>query len=110
MGMYVCRSPLLAENFWSSLAHVTQDLKINLTPEITAQLAAKQNCLGVVSDDLKPIQAGWGGSLALIDGGYDKSPIYFHQPDGLGWVHPEYYVAYINVLLKRAHTGVARSR
>ena len=94
VGVYVCRSPLLAFNFWESLLHVSQELKIKLTHDIVAQLAADQKCIRVSSENLRPIKSGWGGALALADG--DKSPVYFHQPDTLGWVHPDYYVQYVN--------------
>ena len=95
-GMYVCRSPLLAFDFWNSLLHTSNDLKIKLTPNIVAQIAAGQNCIRVVSDDLRPIKSGWGGALAMVDG--DKTPVlpFFSQPDTFGWVHPDYYIKYVN--------------
>ena len=106
-GMWVCRSPLIAFNFWSAVVHVSQELKIKLTPSIVAQLAADQGytdrnasgpkkpvCIRITSGDLRPIKSGWGGALAIADG--NKNPIYFHNPDDLGWVHPEYYVQYVN--------------
>lgn len=100
-GMYVCRSPLLAFDFWNSVLHLSQELKIKLTKEIVAQLAADQNCIRAASDNLRPIKSGWGGALAMADG--DKSPVYFHHPDTFGWVHPDYYVQYVNdPRLKRA--------
>ena len=111
----VCRSPLLAFDFWHSVLHVSQELKINLTHEIVAQLAADQGytdrngsgpkepvCVRITSGDLRPIKSGWGGALALADG--DKSPVYFYHPDSLGWVHPDYYVQYVNdPRVKKAH-------
>ena len=93
-GMYVCRSPLLAFDFWGSVIHVSQELRIRLTRQIMAQLAADQKCVPVVSERLRPIKSSWGGALAVADG--DKSPIFFHNPDTLGWVHPDYYVQYVN--------------
>jgi hypothetical protein len=120
-GMWVCRSPLLAFNFWSAVLHVSQELKIKLTPGIVAQLAADQGytdrngsgpkqgvCIRIASSDLRPIRSGWGGALALEDG--NKSPIYFHHPDTLGWVHPEYYVEYVNdPRVKRVHANTGRN-
>lgn len=93
-GMYVCRSPLLAFDFWGSVLHVSQELKINLTRDIVAQLAADQKCVRITSDNLRPVKSGWGGALAVAEG--DKSAVYFHNPDTLGWVHPDYYIQYVN--------------
>jgi len=84
----------LAFDFWKSLLHSSQELKIKLTREIVAQIATGQNCLRVDSEDLRPIKSGWGGALAVADGA--RSPVYFHHPDTFGWVHPDYYIQYVN--------------
>jgi hypothetical protein len=31
--------------------------------------------------------------MAMTDG---KTKVWFHNPDTGGWVHPDYYVAYVN--------------
>jgi len=53
----------------------------------------KERCIRVEGDGFKPVASGSGGALALADG---KTKVWFHQPDSGGWVHPDYYVSYVN--------------
>lgn len=97
--IYLCRSPLLAFDFWNSLQDV-QKKGITLTPEIAQQVCNgmkagnEPQCIRVEVDQVKPIASGWGGALALTDG---KTKIWFHNPDSGGWVHPDYYVYFVNL-------------
>lgn len=98
--LYLCRSPLLAFDFYEELGNL-QKQGITVTPVIAMQVCdamkAGQDpqCIRVEADadEFKPIAAGWGGALALTDG---KTKVWFHQPDAFGWVHPQYYVGYVN--------------
>lgn len=96
--LYLCRSPLLAFDFWNSLQDI-QKKGVTLTPEITQQVcngmkAGKEpQCIRVEVDQAKPVTSGWGGALALTDG---KTKMWFHNPDSGGWVHPDYYVYFVN--------------
>lgn len=82
-GMFLCPSPLIAHNFWGDLA-AAQQLGVHVDRTIAAQIAAKDKCEFVRSDSLKPVSAGWGGTLALTDGKVT------------GWATLEYYVGYTN--------------
>jgi hypothetical protein len=70
-----------------------------MTPKIAQEICAgtkagkESQCIRVEGDEFKPIASGWGGALALTDG---KTKVWFHNPDGGGWVHPDYYVAFAN--------------
>ena len=97
--IYLCRSPLLAFDFWNSL----QSLKkqgVALTPKIAQEICAGMKagrdpqCIRVEMDEFKPIASGWGGALALTDG---KTKVWFHNPDTAGWVHPDYYIYLVNL-------------
>jgi len=50
-------------------------------------------CIRVDAANFTPIASGTDGALAMTDG---KTKVWFHNPDGGGWVHPEYYVYYVN--------------
>lgn len=84
-GMFLCASPLIANNFWGDLISA-HNLGINLTYAIASQIAAKDQCTRVDSDNLKAVRAGWGGMLALTNGRFT------------GWANPQYYVLYTNNL------------
>jgi len=43
--------------------------------------------------EVKPIASGWGGALALGDQG---RRVWFHSPEGGGWLAPEYFVWLVN--------------
>ncbi len=96
--LFLCRSPSLAYAFWSDL-HDVQSKGVTLTPRIMEETCSGMKagedpqCIRVVSDEFKPVASGWGGALALTDG---KTKVWFHEPDGGGWVHPDYYVRYVN--------------
>jgi hypothetical protein len=96
--LYLCRSPLLAFDFWSSLQNI-QKQGVTLTPKIAEQICAgmkagqEPQCIRVEGDKFKPIATGWAGALALADG---QNKVWFHNPVADGWVHPDYYVYYVN--------------
>jgi hypothetical protein len=96
--LYLCRSPLLAFNFWESLINI-QRQGVTLTPTIAEEICngmragSEPQCIRVEGDNFKPIASGWGGALAMTDG---TTRIWFHHPDTGGWIHPDYYVNYIN--------------
>lgn len=101
--LYLCRSPLLAFDFWSSL----QDLKrrgITLTPQIVGEICAgmktgnEPQCLRVEASEFKPIASGWGGALSISDG---HTKAWFHNPEGGGWIHPDYYISFVNTSANR---------
>jgi len=96
--IFVCRSPLLAFDFWSK----TQDLRrqgVEVDRKILQQLCDGMHagnspqCLAVRFTSIKPVASGWGGALALANEG---QRIWFHQPDSGGWVHPNYYIWLVN--------------
>lgn len=96
--LYLCRSPLLAFNFWEALQNIQQQ-GVTVTPKIVQEICdgmkAGQDpqCLRVEADEFKPVASGWGGALAMSDG---KTKFWFHNPDTGGWMHPDYYVSYVN--------------
>lgn len=96
--IYLCSSPLIAFNFWNAILDL-QKQGIKLTPEIARQLCdgmkegTDPKCIYVQMTKFKPIASGWGGALALTD---EKTKVWFHHPDGDGWVHPDYYVYLMN--------------
>ncbi len=96
--LYLCRSPLLAFNFWESLQNI-QGQGVSVTPKIAQEICSGMKagqdpqCLRVEADAFQPVASGWGGALAMSDG---KTKIWFHNPDTGGWVHPDYYVSYVN--------------
>jgi hypothetical protein len=96
--LYLCRSPLLAFDFWNALQDI-QKQGVTLTPKIAQEICngmkagRAPQCIRVDADEFKPVASGWGGALALSDG---KTKIWFHNPDTGGWVHPDYYVYFVN--------------
>jgi hypothetical protein len=96
--LYLCRSPLLAFNFWEALGDL-QRQGITLTPKITEEVCdgmragEEPQCIRAEGEDFKPVTSGWGGAMAMTDG---KTKVWFHNPDAGGWVHPDYYVSYVN--------------
>lgn len=96
--LYLCRSPLLAFDFWRALQNI-QEQGVTLTPKIAQEICngmragQEPQCIRVEADNFKPVASGWGGALALTDG---KNKVWFHNPDTGGWVHPDYYVSYVN--------------
>jgi hypothetical protein len=96
--LFLCRSPLLAFNFWEAL-HSIQRQGVTLTPKIVQEVCdgmragSDPQCVRVEAAEFKPIASGWGGALAMSDG---KTKSWFHDPEAGGWVHPDYYVSYMN--------------
>jgi hypothetical protein len=96
--MYLCRSPLLAFDFWGALLNLQRE-GVTITPKITQEICegmkAGQDpqCIRVEGEDFKPVASGSDGALAMTDG---KTKVWFHNPDAGGWVHPDYYVTYVN--------------
>lgn len=96
--LFVCRSPVLAFDFWNSLQDI-QRKGITLTPQMAEQVCngmragAEPQCLRVDGNEFKPVASGWGGALAMSNG---ATKIWFHNPDTAGWVHPDYYVQFVN--------------
>ena len=50
-------------------------------------------CMRIDADEFKPVASGWKGALARSDG---KTEVGFHNPDTGGWVHPDYYIYFVN--------------
>jgi hypothetical protein len=98
--LYLCRSPLLAFSFWDALQNLVRQ-GVTVTPKIVQEICdgmragSTPQCIRADADTFKPVGSGWGGALAMSDG---KSTTWFHNPDTGGWVHPDYYVLYINTL------------
>jgi hypothetical protein len=96
--LYLCRSPLLAFDFWKSLLNL-QGQGVTITPKIAQEICdgmragRDPQCIRVDADNLKPVASGWGGALAMTDG---KTKAWFKTPETGGWVHPDYYVLYVN--------------
>jgi hypothetical protein len=100
--MFVCRSPLLAFDFWSSLLSM-QTKGVTVTPQIAEQICRgmkagnEPQCIRIEANSFKPVASGSDGALAMSDG---KTKIWFHNPDAGGWVHPDYYVWFVNTAAK----------
>lgn len=96
--LYLRRSPVLAFDFWNSLQNI-QKQGVTLTPKIAQEICdgmkagQEPQCIRVDADEFKPVASGWGGALAMSDG---KTKVWFHNPDSGGWVHPDYYVFFVN--------------
>jgi len=96
--LFLCRSPLLAFDFWEALGNI-QKKGVTVTAKIAEQVCngmragEEPQCIRVDRESFKPIASGWGGALAMTDG---NTRFWFHNPDAGGWVHPDYYVLYMN--------------
>lgn len=96
--LFVCRSPILAFDFWNDLLEV-QRKGVKVTPQIAQQVCdgmkagSDPQCIRIDAKDFKPIASGWQGAMAMSDG---NTKVWFHSPDSLGWVHPDYYVVFVN--------------
>ena len=72
---------------------------VTLTPEIAQEICdgmkagRDPQCIRVEADDFRPIASGSDGALAMSDG---KTKVWFHNPDAGGWVHPDYYIYYLD--------------
>ncbi len=96
--LFLCRSPLLAFDFWEALQNI-QRQGVTMTPKIAQEVCngmrggQDPQCIRVEADTFKPVASGWSGALAMTDG---RTKVWFHNPDAGGWVHPGYYVYYVN--------------
>ncbi|WP_157640022.1 hypothetical protein [Burkholderia ubonensis] len=96
--LYACRSPLLAFNFWNALQDIRRE-GVTLTPKIAQEICDgmkagdEPQCIRIEGEHLKPVASGWQGAMAISDG---RTKVWFHNPDALGWVHPDYYVLFVN--------------
>ncbi len=96
--LFLCRSPLLAFDFWRTLQNMQQQ-GVTITPTIADQICRGMRagedpqCLRIEADAFKPIASGWGGAMAMTDG---TTRIWFRNPNAGGWIHPDYYITYLN--------------
>jgi hypothetical protein len=96
--LYVCRSPVLAFDFWNTLQEI-QRKGVTVTPKMAQEVCdgmkagADPQCIRIEGDDLRPVASGWQGAMAMTDG---KTKVWFHNPDSLGWIDPVYYVTFVN--------------
>jgi hypothetical protein len=81
-GMFLCRSPVVANDFWGDLV-TAQQTGITLNRELAASVARKHQCPFVASATLKPIDYV-AGQLAITDGKLK------------GWAAPQLYILYVN--------------
>lgn len=81
-GMFLCRSPVVANDFWNDLLTARQT-GISVNREIAANIARKNQCKFVTSNILKPIDFV-AGQLAITDGRIK------------GWAAPQLYIMYVN--------------
>lgn len=80
--MFLCRSPIIANNLWGDIIEV-KEKGIQPTFAIVQALANKNACPFAQSDTLKPVKFV-AGQLQMYDGKLS------------GWVHPDYYIFYVN--------------
>jgi hypothetical protein len=81
-GMYLCRSPVVANDLWTGLL-TTQQTGVRVDQAILQQFAAKNECPFVPSGGLKP-KDYVAGELLMTDGKIK------------GWAAPQYYILYVN--------------
>ncbi|RTL29134.1 MAG: hypothetical protein EKK47_13925 [Burkholderiales bacterium] len=92
--LYLCRSPLLAFDFWETLQQLHQK-GITITPTIASEVCAGMKagadpqCIRVEAAKFDVVATGYGGAMAMTDG---TTKTWFHNPESAGWVHPQYYV------------------
>jgi hypothetical protein len=82
VGMFLCRSPVVANDFWNDLLTASQT-GIAVNREMAASIARKNQCQFVASERLKPIDFV-AGQLAMTDGHIK------------GWAAPQLYIIYMN--------------
>jgi hypothetical protein len=81
-GMFLCRSPVVANDFWTDLNQAAgAGVKLNM--EIARNIAQKNSCPFVPSPNLKPIDFV-AGQMAITDGKVK------------GWATPQLYIMYVN--------------
>jgi hypothetical protein len=81
-GMFLCRSPVVANDFWNALL-AAQQTGVSVNKEIATGIAQKNDCPFVASNKLKPIDFV-AGQLAITDGKIK------------GWAAPQLYILYAN--------------
>jgi hypothetical protein len=81
-GMFLCRSPVVANDFWTDLT-TAQQTGIKLNMELAGSIAQKNACPFMASPNLKPIDFV-AGQLAITDGKIK------------GWAAPQLYIMYVN--------------
>lgn len=81
-GMFLCRSPVVANDFWSALL-AAQQSGITVNRAIARSIAEKNQCQFLASKNLKPVDFV-AGELAITDGTVK------------GWADPHLYIIYIN--------------
>jgi hypothetical protein len=82
-GMFLCRSPVVANDFWTDL-NTAKQTGIELNMELAGSIARKNACPFVASPHLKPIDFV-AGQLAITDGKIK------------GWAAPQLYIMYVNL-------------
>lgn len=96
--IYLCRSPLLAHDFWDLLLAIQQQ-GVVVTPTIASQICdgmkagRDPQCIRLEGPRFEPFASGWNGSLAMTN---DNTKIWFHGPDGFGWIDSRYYIYRLN--------------
>ena len=96
--LYLCNSPLNAETFWRHIRRMAAD-GVKITPTIAEQVcyamrAGKYHqCILVQSSSFRPIASGPDSTLAMTDG---RTNIWFHNPNGGGWVVADLYIIYLD--------------
>jgi hypothetical protein len=81
-GMFLCRSPVVAGDFWNDLL-AAQQAGVKLNREIAVGTAQKNGCQFVAGNNLKPTNFV-AGELAITDGTVT------------GWAAPQLYIMYVN--------------
>jgi hypothetical protein len=81
-GMFLCRSPVVANDFWTDLNQAAvAGVKLNM--EIAIGIAQKNGCPFVPSPNLKPVDFV-AEQMAITDGKIK------------GWAAPQLYIMYVN--------------
>lgn len=81
-GMFLCRSPVVANDFWTDLNQAA-GAGVRLNMEIARNIAEKNGCPFVSSSNLKPVDFV-AGQMAITDGKVK------------GWAAPQLYIMYVN--------------
>lgn len=83
-GMFLCPSPVIANDFWNEVLLIAKSGAVQMTREIGARIAVKHGCTFVAGERLKPVDFV-AGQLAIAYGGGEK-----------GWASPFVYIDYVN--------------
>lgn len=82
LGMFLCRSPVVAGDFWNGLM-TARNAGVTLNREIAASIARKHGCVFVASPALRPINYV-SGEMEITGGRFN------------GWAAPQLYIIYVN--------------